>query len=114
MATEIFDLEEKKKSLRHEFKLFCNQANDLQPEMCIINVHTDLNSKGKTLILLGGPPRFFLPTGTSGTESPSGAQINAAEETKCAVRGPLVPSRWGGPQYNEGCQTNSAGQQCTA
>lgn len=33
---------------------------------------------------------------------------------QCAVRGPLVPSRWGGPQYNGGCQTNSAGQQCTA
>lgn len=48
------------------------------------------------------------------TQTQSEAQICAAEETKCAVRGPLVPSRWGGLQYNGGCQTNSSGQQRTA
>lgn len=48
------------------------------------------------------------------TPNQSEAQICAAEETKCAVRGPLVPSRWGGLQYNGGCQTNSSGQQRTA
>lgn len=48
------------------------------------------------------------------TQNQSEVQICAAEETKCAVRGPLVPSRWGGLQYNGGCQTNSSGQQRTA
>lgn len=48
------------------------------------------------------------------TQNQSCAQLRAAEETKCAVRGPLVPSQWGGLQYNGGCQTNSSGQQRTA
>lgn len=48
------------------------------------------------------------------TQNQSSTQFRAAEETKCAVRGPLVPSRWGGLRYNGGCQTNNSGQQRTA
>lgn len=55
-----------------------------------------LSSCSGSLDPLQGPLDFPWPD----IENHSCVQINVAEETKCAVRGPLVPSRWGGPQYN--------------